>query len=300
MGYRETESGSPRLYRHTSTGGTRQPLLTVEPAAWPPFPRPAHGNSEEANEGPRPAKIPGRWKRRQPCPPSRAECNSSDASGEQARTSHGEPGIGATRTGRRADYRLTKGGTLVAVRPVREGGEALEGHRESGESSKYHHQACRRILWYYVAEPRGCKPGSRGGSSAVASRGGRPSASTSRMEGPVIAGPPPWRHWVPALRIIASLPKPSNAPGVGAPGMPRPFRKRSQRHVASEIPLRDSRRPGPRPGPVANRESGFGHGGSLGGPVDVAEGWRIRSSPAPFANPRRGGLEAGVEWWELL
>ena len=46
-----------------------------------------------------------------------------------------EPGIGATRTGRRADYRLTKGGAC-RWRAACPRGEALEGHSKSGESCK--------------------------------------------------------------------------------------------------------------------------------------------------------------------
>jgi hypothetical protein len=97
--YCGADTGSPQLYRHiraqeedTAARGHGSPLNNDKahdrPTAGPPFPRYAQGSSEEASEGPRRAKIPGRWKRRQPCPPSRAGCDSSDTSGEQARSSH--------------------------------------------------------------------------------------------------------------------------------------------------------------------------------------------------------------------
>jgi len=95
-----TDTGSPRLYRHTDTGSCRKrghgALLNKPhdyslPGSWiPPFR--SHGacqlrgtsisgRGRQMKGTGRARKISGRWKRRQPCPPSRAGCNTNDASG---------------------------------------------------------------------------------------------------------------------------------------------------------------------------------------------------------------------------
>ncbi len=174
MGCRETDSGSPRLYRHTSIGGdTAALLLTVEPAAWPPSPDQLMATRRRQMKGQDQRKSPVGGSGGNPVRHREQNATPAMHPGNRQGPPMTSPVLGPRGQDGGLTTDLPKGDTRYRAARPRGGERRSRGRANPGKAAN---TITKLTAAYYVPEPRGCKPGSRGGSDK---QGGCPCVNVS-------------------------------------------------------------------------------------------------------------------------